>query len=85
MDCPDTEPSAGYDALTALLQGALKVYTDGTYSVAGPLIDRIKGVVTKRAAAGIVAHYPDGSYSALRMDLTLLGSGLGAGGGDVGG
>ena len=49
---------------------ASKVYTDGTYSVAGPLIDRIKGVATKRAAAGIVAQYPDGSYSALRMDLT---------------
>ena len=70
VECPVPEPSAGYDALTALLQGASKVYTDGTYSVDGPLIDRIRGVANKRAAAGIVAQYPDGSYAALRLDLT---------------
>ena len=70
VECPDLEPSAGYDALTALLQGASTVHTDGTYSVDGPLIDRIRGVATKRAAAGIVAQYPDGSYAALRLDLT---------------
>ena len=67
---PDTETSAGISALTSLLQRASKVYTDGTYSVVGPLIDRIKGIAVRKAAAGIVAQYPDGSYAALRLDLT---------------
>ena len=61
VDRPVSETAAGISALTALLQGASKVYTDGTYSVVGPLIDRIRGTATKRAAAGIVAQYPDGS------------------------
>ena len=70
VDRPVSETPAGISALTALLQWASKVYTDGTYSVVGPLIDRIRGTATKRAAAGIVAQYPDGSYAALRLDLT---------------
>ena len=56
VDRPVSETAAGISALTALLQGASKVYTDGTYSVVGPLIDRIRGTATKRAAAGIVAQ-----------------------------
>ena len=43
---------------------------EGVYrrSVVEALIDRIQGMATKRA--GRVAQYPEGSCSALRMDLT---------------
>ena len=58
VDRPVSETAAGINALTNLLQGASKVYTDGTHSVVGPLIDRIRGTATRRAAAGIVAQYP---------------------------
>ena len=35
VDRPVSEASAGITALTSLLQGASKAYTDGTYSVVG--------------------------------------------------
>ena len=81
IDPPVPETAAGIGALTALLQGASKVYTDGTYSVVGPLIDRIRGSATKRRRAGIVSGWelrcttlgPDGAGK--------LGGGLGTGGG----
>lgn len=70
MERPATGTSTGIGALTTLLQGATKAYTDGTYSVVGHLMGRIKVVAVRKAAAGIVAQYLAGSYAALRLDLT---------------
>ena len=67
MDRPATGTSTGIGALTTLLQGATKAYTDGTYSVVGHLMGRIKVVAVRKAAAGIVAQY-------LELRGTTLGS-----------
>ena len=69
VDRPVSEPAAGISALTALLQDFRRRSTR-MYSVVGSVIDRIRDTATKPAAAGIVAQYPDGSYAALRLDLT---------------
>lgn len=46
------------------------MYTDGTYSVVGPLIDQIKVTATRRAAAGIRYSTLMEATWLLQLDLT---------------
>ena len=67
---PLPPPPSALTPLVDLLAGAESVYTDGSYKVVGSLLQRIRGTATQQASASIVAKGYDGSYKALRMDLT---------------
>ena len=67
---PLPPPPSALSPLVDLLAGAETVYTDGSYKVVGTLLQRIRGTATQQASASIVAKGYDGSYRALRMDLS---------------
>ena len=67
---PFPTPPSALAPLVELLAGAETVYTDGSYRVVGSPLQRIRGTATQQASASIVAKGFDGSYKALRMDLT---------------
>ena len=67
---PLPPPPSALSPMVDLLAGAETVYTDGSYKVVGTLLQRIRGTATQQASASIVAKGYDGSYKALRKDLT---------------
>ena len=67
---PLPPPPSALTPLVDLLTGAETVYTDGSYKVVGSLLQRIRGTATQQASASVVAKGFDGSYKALRMNLT---------------
>ena len=65
-------PSDGHSisVISNLLRDAEAVYTDGSYRTGGNLFGRIRGTATGEGSASILARVYDGSYKAVRVDLT---------------